>query len=418
MLKVEGFLLAIIVTHQVVNKNLKKNRNLKKKILLLSGYDAASHRYWRELLANQLTEFEWTQIALPDRFFSWRMKGNSLSFAFEHKALLTQEYDCLIVTSMVDLTTLRGFIPTLAQLPTLLYFHENQFAYPLSNDKRASFEQQNQVNFQLSSIYSLLCADRILFNSQFNRTSFYSGADALLLKLPDGIAPDLLDGAKANSRVLSVPIKQKLFCNSSRIKQTITSKKPLAIVWNHRWEHDKQPEVLFDALKKLKAANYSFKLHVLGQSFRNEPGCFELAKVIFKDEIVSWGFQEKMQYHKILATADIIISTALHDFQGISLLEGIASGCLAIAPDRVVYPEYIEKEQLYSLTDGVDESESLYNKLVDVFNGEAEIMSLSENIGQEKKSAIEPIDSYSETQLIEQYRDEINLLIECKDSKQ
>ena len=55
-----------------------------KKVLLLSGYDASSHRHWRKLLEEELIEFDWTQLALPDRHFSWRARGNSLTFASQY----------------------------------------------------------------------------------------------------------------------------------------------------------------------------------------------------------------------------------------------------------------------------------------------------------------------------------------------
>ena len=131
----------------------------KPQLLLLSGYDAASHRYWRNSLTKNLDDFEWKEVVLPDRYFSWRIRGNSLTFAYEYKEILQQNYDCLIVTSMVDLASLRGFIPSLANIPTIVYFHENQFAYP--SNGLTEIDQSNVVNAQLTSIYSLLCGDKI-----------------------------------------------------------------------------------------------------------------------------------------------------------------------------------------------------------------------------------------------------------------
>ena len=98
------------------------------KILLLSAYDAASHQRWRQELEEFFPEHQWTQLSLPPRYFSWRVRGNSVSWAFSQRTLLTQAYDLVIVTSMVDLSSLRGFVPELARIPTLVYFHENQFA--------------------------------------------------------------------------------------------------------------------------------------------------------------------------------------------------------------------------------------------------------------------------------------------------
>ena len=328
----------------------------------MSGYDAASHRYWRTTLAEQLSEFEWTQIALPDRHFYWRVRGNSLSFAFEYKEALNKNYDLLIVTSMVDLSSLKGFCPSLAKIPTIVYFHENQFSYPQSEHKT------NLVNVQLTSIYTALCAEQLLFNSQYNLDSFLEGATALLKRLPDLVPKGLVERIANCAKVLPVPIKAT---PRNEHKKEHTVNRPAHIVWNHRWEYDKQPQVFFDALKELKEEGYSFRLHILGQSFRNQPACFEQAKEYFIDEIETYGFQSKQRYSEILLQADFVISSALHDFQGLSLQEGIAYGCSPIAPNRVAYPEYIPVSGLYEVADEpAVEAHNLYLKLVSVIKAD------------------------------------------------
>ena len=102
-------------------------------ILLLSGYHAASHRYWCEQLVGGLTEFNWTLITLPDRHFYWRIRSNALSFTYQYPKLNSQNFDLLVATSMVDVCNLRGLLPHLSRVPAVLYFHENQFAYPERN---------------------------------------------------------------------------------------------------------------------------------------------------------------------------------------------------------------------------------------------------------------------------------------------
>lgn len=168
---------------------------------MLSGYDAASHRCWRKSLENGLGEFEWTQIALPDRYFFWRIRGNALTFAYEYKEQLSKNYQCIIATSMVDLVNLRGFVPEISNIPTILYFHENQFVYPLINSLNNQ-DSKNIVNAQLTTIYSALCADKILFNSEYNKRTFFSGAKALFNKLPDCIPKGILNSAEEKSSVL------------------------------------------------------------------------------------------------------------------------------------------------------------------------------------------------------------------------
>jgi len=151
------------------------------KVLLLSAYDAASHRHWRETLVAQFPEWDWQVLTLPARYFAWRIRGNSLSWAFGQRELLEQPYDLVIATSMTDLSALRGMVPVLAQIPTLVYFHENQFAYPESGREYGSVEPK------VLNIYTALAADYVLFNSGYNRNSFLAGAQALLKKLPDQV---------------------------------------------------------------------------------------------------------------------------------------------------------------------------------------------------------------------------------------
>jgi len=397
----------------------------KPKVLLLSGYDAASHRHWRSLLEQHLTEFHWTQLALPDRHFYWRARGNSLTFAFEHKERLEQHYDCLIVTSMVDLSALRGFVPSLAKLPTLIYFHENQFAYPVSKRENAN---SNLINVQLTSIYSTLCADRVLFNSEYNRKTFIDGASRLLDKMPDLVPENLLDKVSNKTEVLPVPIADKFFANLSSRKNVIQSNgERIQILWNHRWEFDKQPEVFFVALKNLKSAGIRFGLHVVGQVFRQSPNCFQTAKLEFEEEIESWGYQDREMYCKVLARADIVVSAALHDFQGLSMLEAMASGCIPVAPNRVAYPEYIAEEQLYENGSSTeDEAARLFDKLIETIDrlhinsalgssdrasfeiSQEKVNKASYNLGVNPKT---DLSHYAAEFLTGPYRDELNQLI-------
>ena len=100
------------------------------KILLLSAYDAASHRYWRKGLVTAFPDWSWTTLCLPPRHFSWRVRGNPLSWLEQSETQLAMAHDLVIATSMVDLATLRGLSAAIATVPALLYFHENQFCYP------------------------------------------------------------------------------------------------------------------------------------------------------------------------------------------------------------------------------------------------------------------------------------------------
>lgn len=301
------------------------------RILLLSAYDAMSHRYWRQGMVAQFPEHHWTVKTLPPRHFSWRIHGNAMSWFFSEKACLERPYDLIVATSMVDVATLKGLIPSLAATRTIVYFHENQFAYPSSASKH------DDIEIKIRSIYSAFAADAVVFNSEYNRTTFLQGADQLLNKMPDALPKNISETIEKKSHLLPVPLLETCFSSKKTAKESTFN-----IIWNHRWEYDKAPERLYKALLQLQERGLSFRLHLLGQRFNSAPAVFETIHQSFHQHIDTWGFIENRDaYVDLLRRSQVVISTALHDFQGLAVMEAVAAGCLPLVPDRLAYQEYI-----------------------------------------------------------------------------
>ncbi len=322
-------------------------------ILLLSAYDAGSHQQWRQTLCEMFPHCHWTCLTLPARHFAWRVRGNSLSWAFNHRRELTDNYDLVIATSLTDLASLRGFVPTLAGIPTLVYFHENQFAYPPSADQHSSVEPA------MVNLYSALCADHVAFNSEWNRRSFLLGAQQLLAKLPDHVPPGLTEQIRDRSSVLPVPLPDQLFIPRQQARRPHAG--PLQIVWNHRHEYDKGPDLLLLIVTELIQGTLiqgtqPFRLHLLGQRFRRRPKAFSVLDAVLNEYYQRLGIEpgvneyisSRADYQQLLMQSDIVLSTALHDFQGLSMLEAVALGCYAVAPDALAYPEYLPADGLFA----------------------------------------------------------------------
>ena len=307
------------------------------RILLLSAYDAHSHRRWRQGLVDAFPGWQWTVLTLPPRNFLWRIRGNSLSWAFSEREVLEQPYDLVIATSMTDLSTLKGLVPALARVPSIVYCHENQFAYP---DRRGKL--RNEPIFV--GLYATLVADRVIFNSNYNRQTFLDGAQTLLKKMPDAVPPGVIEHIAGKSCVIPVPLEQRWFTDSSRTVAGL-----LTIVWNHRWEYDKAPERMFAALLKLHEDGVDFRVHVIGQQFREQPPVFAEMRPLLKSHIGEWGMVESdTEYQKLLQQSHVVLSTTLHEFQGLAVLEAVASGCIPLVPDRLAYPEFIAVDYRYS----------------------------------------------------------------------
>jgi len=300
------------------------------KILLLSAYDAASHQHWRRGLVANFPEYDWTILTLPPWHFSWRIRGNSLSWAYSERDVLEQPFDLIIATSMTDLSALKGMVPSLACTPSLLYFHENQFDYPASGNEYQSIEPK------ITSIYAALSATRIAFNSAYNRQTFLAGVKALLKKMPDHVPDNIVEILEQRSFCLPVPLGD----NWGDIQHQPTEQ--FTILWNHRWEYDKAPERLFSALLQLREHHIDFRIHVVGQRFRKAPSIFEEMRESLPDQIGAWGYIEDMEeYRNLAGQSHVVVSTALHDFQGLAILEATAAGCVPCVPDRLAYREFI-----------------------------------------------------------------------------
>ncbi|HEY9032410.1 MAG TPA: DUF3524 domain-containing protein, partial [Pseudomonadales bacterium] len=282
------------------------------RILLLSAYDAGSHRQWREQLVASQPDFDWQVLALPPRFFRWRIRGNPLSWL--HEPLLQQAWDLLLVTSMVDLASLRGLHPHLATVPAIVYLHENQFAYP------ASAGQHHSIDPQMVNLYSAIAAEALWFNSAWNRHSFLHGVQALLAGLPDGVPDGLPEQLREKSRVLPVPIADALFVD----RQPAVNPACPHLLWNHRWEYDKGPERLLLLLDRLLENGQDFRLSLVGEQFRQQPPVFATIGQRHQSRLCHYGYVERVaDYHHLLREADVVISTALHDFQGLAMLEAM-----------------------------------------------------------------------------------------------
>ena len=289
-------------------------------------------------------QWQWQILSLPPRHFSWRVRGNPLFWSIAERATLEQNYDALLATSMVDLATLRGLVPKLSQIPSILYFHENQFDYPQQSKGHGLLEAQ------MVSLYSAMAADVLAFNSAYNRTGFLQGCSALLSKFPDKVPAGLVASLEQKSRVLPVPLRAKSDTSVARWPgaQGDVSQRPPRLLWVGRFEHDKGGEGLYHLLQVLRSEGQVFELAIIGQQFRNSPSVFSAMRREFESEIVAFGFvEDEADYEAILAGADIVIATATHEFQGLAVLQAVRSGCLPVVPDRLAYSEIYPRPNRY-----------------------------------------------------------------------
>ncbi|MBI4826393.1 MAG: DUF3524 domain-containing protein [Nitrospirae bacterium] len=310
------------------------------KVLVLEPYYGGSHRSFLNNISNLNFDFE--IMTLSARKWKWRMRLAAPYFAEKlHKS--DRKYDRILCSSFLDVASFRGMAPSwVRDVPLLTYFHENQFEYPVQVD------DERDIHFGLTNLTTALSSDGIGFNSEYNLSTFLKGADDLLKIAPGMKLNDPLKSIRGKSRVISAGID---FSDIDSSAEEGRSGIPV-ILWNHRWEHDKCPEIFFKALYELDKEGIDFRLVILGESFQRSPNIFNEAKGILPHRILHSGYVDSRQdYCRWLKMCDIVVSTAAHEFFGISVLEAVRAGCRPLLPNRLSYPEIFPEEFLYGEKD-------------------------------------------------------------------
>jgi len=306
------------------------------KICYVEPYLGFSHKHWIEgYKRNSSHEIE--IIGLPARHWKWRMHGGAITLAkkIEEKNNVP---DLFLISGMIDLPLFKSLLSSRFQkIPVYLYFHENQFVYPHSDYQ----DGKRNEHFSFINMKSALVADKVYFNSEYNLKTFIDGSLKLIKKMPDFANVEWADVIKKKSKVLALGMD---YLKKMEVQKC---QNPPLLLWNHRWEYDKNPELFFESLFKLKDEGLEFELAVLGESFRTSPKIFEVAKERLKDRVKYWGFQSRDVYERIVHEASILPVTSNQDFFGISVIEAAAAGVRPLLPNRLAYPEHFSKEYFF-----------------------------------------------------------------------
>lgn len=321
------------------------------RILALNPYAAGSHRAFFDGWAAR-SRHEWTIVDLPGWNWKWRMRYAAVELADHVRELIDAGkggWDAVVCTDMMNAAEWRGLAPAgVGRLPLVVYFHENQASYPSAGSRGGP--DPRDVHFVLTNMASAIAADEAWFNSAYNLETFVDGLRAALRVAPGIDAPAIGERVAARARVEPPGVDDALF-DAERNASGRGSDGPLRVLWAARWEFDKRPDIFAAAMQTLHAQNAEFIVDVVGARENHETGdsrrekgaaAFEAMRARLGDRVERFGrAKSREQYVHALVEADVIVSTAAHEFFGLAVVEAVATGAMAIVPRALAYPEVL-----------------------------------------------------------------------------
>ncbi len=303
-------------------------------VLLVAPYYGGSHRAWADGYARH-SRHAVRLVTMPARFWKWRMHGGAVTLTARLREQGEDTPDIVLATDMVNVPALLALARReLAQVPVVLYCHENQLTYPLQDGERLDFA------FPMINWLSMLTADCVLFNSEFHRDDWFGALPSFLKAFPDFTHTRLMPAVVKKSRVLPVGITLEPL-DAARPQAEASVDAPPLVLWNQRWEYDKDPATFFRALRELVARGLHFRVALAGANVRQAPEEFEAAREWLGNRIVHYGRADRATYQRLLWEADIVVSTAYHEFFGIAVVEAIYCQTFPLLPNRLAYPELL-----------------------------------------------------------------------------
>jgi glycosyltransferase involved in cell wall biosynthesis len=302
------------------------------KVLLVEPYFVGSHRAWAEGLAAH-SDHEVRLITHPGRWWKWRIRGAALTLAESLASLEGWRPDVVLASDMIDLAQFRFFARShIGDPPTVLYFHESQLTYP------PPAESEPDLSYAVTNWLSAFAADRVLFNSEYHFEVFFEQLPRLLRNFPELTHDHLIGEVAARCEVLPVGV------DLSWIGQRGDRDAPPRLLWNHRWDHDKDPDAFAAAVEALVDDGADFELVLLGARPPNPPPALIRLREVAGDRIVHDAEAPLDQYRSLVTSSDVVVSTARQEFFGVAVIEAIAAGCRPVLPDRLSYPGIIPAE--------------------------------------------------------------------------
>ncbi len=335
-------------------------------ILAVEPFYSGSHKAFLSGL-QQHSQHHIIPVKLGFKGHKWRMHGDSVVLAGMAKEI-EEDIDLLFISSMTNLPAFLALTnPRFAHVPKAMYMHENQFTQPMPEG------EERDMTYCYINYVSMLAADRLIFSSNFHRRDFLKALPPFLENYPDNKRYFSISDIADKSIVLYPGLNLQRFDAQPDTRHTNDTP---VIVWNQRWQFDRNPAMFFRVLNRLDDIDLNFDLILAGDTQHKKPEAFEKAWQRYGQHITHFGYVENREsYSKLLHSGNIVVSTATYEFFCVAIMEAIYCGCHPLLPNRLHYPELIPENLHKPLLHApvlYDTEDDLFHYLKDLLTGKTQ----------------------------------------------
>ncbi len=297
---------------------------------LVNPWHRGSHRSWAEGYAER-SRHAIRLVALEGEAWRWRLQSGAVALVEPMAAAWRADGapDVLLVSGMVDTSVLLGLLRPPERTKVVVYQHESQVARPRPDQPEAR-------DAVLAQWRGWLAADEIWFATEWHRAVAFRGLLAFAESQPGPEITRTLRALADRTAVVPVGVDLEPFSEPA-----VPDGGPPIVLWNHRWEPDKDPAAFVSAVDRLVRDGVGFRLVLAGD--HGDSGAPEYDDLLRRhtDRVEAAGPFDPPTYNELVRRADVVVSTAVHEFFGVAMVEAMAAGAVPVLPDRLAYPEIL-----------------------------------------------------------------------------
>jgi uncharacterized protein DUF3524 len=300
-------------------------------ILALEPFYGGARRIMLDALIH-CSRHRWTLLKLPPRRIERRLSAAAHWFAEQLSRHWVGRTNLLFTSEAMNLSDLYRLAPGLLQLPSVVYFHENQLP---------EVDADRETTLDFVNLNTAAAATEIWFNSLYHLRMFLARASALVKRHPDLAARSPLPDLTAKSQVMPPPLGSHLVQEIAEAERPKRERRNVFVE-----TRDANMNLLNSAIGTVMRRGEKFQLITVGPVEQLNP---DFPRITLPESDESAHIRGMLQ-------SNLFISAKVNATSDHHAVRALLAGCWPLLPQTGVYrellPDVLHSSCLYDNTSG------------------------------------------------------------------